>query len=387
MARSSGFTAHPLGSESSSRYIAEVNKIPTVVPVIMSGGAGTRLWPASRADRPKQFLPLVDDRTMVRATLDRLEGLRSDPPLVVANKAHAGLVATELDAAGFDQERMILEPFGRNTAPAAAVAALELTRTGDDPLMLLLPADHVIEDVAAFVEATGHACRLAAGGSLVTFGIIPTQPETGYGYVRTGDPVDEHASRVAEFVEKPDMETARQYLATGTYLWNSGMFVFRCSDYLNALSEFAPDMLAGCRRTMERAHRSHGIWLDADEFATTPADSIDYAVMEHTTNAVVIPLEAGWNDVGSWAALWAIADRDDVGNVTVGDVVLTGTKNSYVRSAKRLVTVAGLEDVVVVETADAVLVTTLDKCQDVKTIVDMLKDQARPEATTTAEED
>jgi len=353
----------------------------------MSGGAGTRLWPASRADRPKQFLPLVDDRTMVRATLDRLEGLQADPPLVVANQAHADLVAAELDAAGFDPERMILEPFGRNTAPAAAVAALELTSTGDDPLMLLLPADHVIDDDAAFVEATGHACQLAAGGNLVTFGIIPTQPETGYGYVRTGDPVDEHARRVAEFVEKPDLETAQGYLSAGNYLWNSGMFVFRCSDYLNALARFAPDMLDGCRRTMDRARRDHGIWLDADEFATTPADSIDYAVMEHTTDAVVIPLQAGWNDVGSWAALWEIADRDDVGNVTVGDVVLTGTKNSYVRSGKRLVTVAGLDSVVVVETADAVLVTTLDNCQDVKTIVDMLKEQARPEATATAEDD
>lgn len=364
-----------------------VSQIPTVVPVVMSGGAGTRLWPASRADRPKQFLPLVDERTMVRATLDRLLRLGAEPPLIVANVAHADLVAAELDAAGFTGERMILEPFGRNTAPAAAVAALELTKAGDDPLLLLLPADHVIKDVAAFIDATKHACRLAAAGNLVTFGVVPTHPETGYGYIRTGDPVDDHATRVAKFVEKPDLETARRYLADGAHLWNSGMFVFRCSDYLGALDRFAPKILEGCKRTIASARRDHGVWLDPDEFAATPADSIDYAVMEHTTDAVVIPLVAGWSDVGSWAALWDIAERDDNGNVTVGDTVLTSTHNSYVRSEHRLVTVAGLDNVVVVETPDSVLVTTLDNCQDVKTIVDMLNEQGRPEATRTVTDD
>lgn len=360
---------------------------PTIIPVLMSGGAGTRLWPASRSDRPKQFLPLVDERTMVRATLDRLGGLDAGPPLVVANVAHADLVATELAAAGFDAARIILEPFGRNTAPAAAVAALELIRDGDDPLMLLLPADHVIEDVASFHDATEHACRLAAGGSLVTFGIVPTHPEIGYGYIRTGDPLDERARRVARFVEKPDLETARTYLSEGNYLWNSGMFVFRCSDYLAALSQFAPELLEGCRRSMAVASREQGIRLDPDEFAATPGDSIDYAVMEHTSDAVVIPLEAGWSDVGSWAALWDIADRDADGNVILGDVIVTGTQNSYVRAEHRLVAVAGLDNVVVIETADAVLVTTIDKCQDVKSIVDKLKKDGRREATTTVHED
>ena len=362
-----------------------VKEALNIVPVIMSGGVGTRLWPASRADRPKQFLPLVDHRTMIGATLDRLDGLDAAMPLVVANETHLALVAAELAAAGLDPQRMILEPFGRNTAPAAAVAAMELTRFGDDPLMLLLPADHVIEDIAAFQLAVRHASRLATNGNLVTFGIVPGQPETGYGYIRTGDIVDGAATRVAEFVEKPDLETAQRYLDDGSYLWNSGIFMFRCSDYLSALAEFAPDMLAGCRTTLAAAKRTNGVLLDAESFAATPANSIDYTVMEHTTKAVVIPLDAGWNDVGSWPALWEIAAADEAGNVVVGDVTTTGTRNSYIRAESRLVTVAGLENVVVVETPDAVLVTSIDSAQSVKTIVDMLKDQDRPEATRSVE--
>ncbi len=358
-----------------------MSELPDVVPVLMSGGAGTRLWPASRSDRPKQFLALVDDRTMIQATLERLDGVDSAMPLIVANQAHASLVATELTRAGFDPARMILEPFGRNTAPAAAVAALELIRNDDDPLMLLLPADHVIEDIPAFHSAVRHACRLAAEGNLVTFGIVPTQPVTGYGYIRTGTAIDDAARQVAEFVEKPDLETAQRYLAEGNYLWNSGMFVFRCSAYLAALAEFAPDMLAGCRATMAAASRDHGVHLDPDSFAATPANSIDYTVMERTSKAVVVPLDAGWSDVGSWTALWDIAARDGDGNAIVGDVTAIDTKNSYIRSDSRLVTVAGLENVVVVETPDAVLVTTIDNGQSVKTIVDMLKEQDRPEAT------
>lgn len=324
---------------------------------------------------------------MIQATLDRLDGLDAAMPLVVANQAHASLVATELNRAGFDPGRMILEPFGRNTAPAAAVAALELTKNGADPLMLLLPADHVIEDIPSFHTAVRHACRLAAGGNLVTFGIVPTQPETGYGYIRTGSPVDNNARQVAEFVEKPDLETARRYLAAGNYLWNSGMFVFRCSDYLGALSEFAPNMLAGCAATVAAADRSHGVHLDPDSFAATPADSIDYTVMERTTKAVVVPLDVGWSDVGSWTALWTIAARDSNGNAVVGDVAIADTRNSYIRADSRLVTVAGLESIVVVETADAVLVTTIDNAQSVRAIVDLLKEQDRPEATRSVQRD
>jgi mannose-1-phosphate guanylyltransferase/mannose-6-phosphate isomerase len=313
--------------------------------------------------------------------LDRLAGLDHGSPLVVANAAHAELVTAELADAGHDPDRMILEPFGRNTAPAATVAALELTRSGDDPLMLLLPADHVIADIPAFHEAVRDGCRLAAAGNLVTFGIVPTRPETGYGYIHTGDPMAGTARRVDRFVEKPDLETASAYLAQGGYLWNSGMFVFRCSKYLEAMEQFAQQILDSCQRTMAAARRNNGIWLDAEEFTATPSDSIDYAVMERTADAVVVPLDAGWSDVGSWAVLWEMADKDDDGNVTIGDVVVTDTKNSYIRTEGKLVTVAGLDNVIVVSTPDAILVTTVDKCQDVKTIVDMLKEQQRPEAT------
>jgi mannose-1-phosphate guanylyltransferase len=324
---------------------------------------------------------------MVQATLDRLTALDTAPPLVVANAAHADLVDAELRAAGIEGGRMILEPFGRNTAPAAAVAAIELTKSGTDPLMLLLPADHVIEDVAAFVTATRHACDLAEAGNLVTFGVVPTYPETGYGYIRTGRPLDDVAFQVAEFVEKPDAETARSYLVGGDFLWNSGMVVFRCSDYLTALGKHAPAMLEGCQRTVAAARFDKGLRLDPDEFAATPADSIDYAVMERTTKAVVVPLDAGWSDVGSWTALWEVSDRDEDGNAIIGDVLATGATNSYIRSEHRLVTVAGLDNIIVVETPDSVLVTTVANSQEVKTIVDMLNKQGRAEATRTKQDD
>ncbi len=357
-----------------------VTEYQHVVPVLMSGGSGTRLWPASRSDRPKQFLPLVDDRTMVRATIDRLDGLDTAPPLIVANATHADLVRAELEGAGYDGDRMILEPVGRNTAPAAAVAALELTRNGDDPLMLLLPADHVIEDEAAFHGATRHACQLAADGRLVTFGIVPDRPETGYGYIRTGAPIDDAALIVAEFVEKPNAATAASYVTSGNYLWNSGMFVFRCSDYLEALGEFAPQIKEGCEMTLDQSKRSGGVYLDSELFAATPSDSIDYAVMEHTTAGAVVPLNAGWNDVGSWTALHAIAARDEAGNVVIGDVTVIESSGSYIRADGRLVTVAGLENAVVIDTPDALLVTTLEGAQLVKDVVDKLQEEGRDEA-------
>lgn len=319
---------------------------------------------------------------MFRATLDRLQDLEAATPLVVANITHAELVAAELSDAGFAPGRVILEPFGRNTAPAAAAAALELTKGGEDPLMLLLPADHVIEDVSAFVSAARYAAGLASSGRLVTFGIVPTHPETGYGYIRVGGPIDEIASTVAEFVEKPNLETARDYLSSGEYLWNSGMFVFRCSDYLAALDEFAPVMLKGCRKAVTAGgDDGNGLYLDPAAFEATPADSIDYAVMEHTANAAVVPLDAGWNDVGSWAALWDVSAKDADGNVTVGDVMTVAAQGSYVSAESRLVTVAGVDNIVVVETADAVLVTSLENAQQVKDVVEKLKEENRSEAT------
>lgn len=352
---------------------------PEIIPVVLSGGAGTRLWPASRSDRPKQFLRLLGQHTMVQATLRRAAALQAGPPLIVANVAQADLVAEELQTAGFDPDRMILEPFGRNTAPAAATAAL-LLRRGGDPLMLLLPADHSIEDVASFVTAARHGCDLAASGYLVTFGIVPTRAETGYGYIRSGEPVGDVGYRVAEFVEKPDAAAAEQYLKDDRYLWNSGMFVFRCSDYLAALDRFAPPMLAACEATMAASPATGRIELDADAFATVPADSIDYAVMEHTDRAALVPMDAGWSDVGSWAAMWDIASKDESGNATSGDVVATGASNCFIRSEHRLVAVAGIDDVVVVETPDAVLVTSRENSQAVKLIVEMLSEANRTEA-------
>lgn len=350
-----------------------------IVPVLLSGGSGTRLWPASRPDRPKQFLPLIGATTMIRATLERLQGLDIDDPIVVANSSHADLVAAELEAAGHDPGRMILEPVGRNTAPAAAMAALSLSADGDDPVMLLLPADHMISDVATFVAAARTGAELAAAGHLVTFGIVPDRAETGYGYIKTAEPADHGAFRVAEFVEKPDAATAERFLAGGRHLWNSGMFLFRSSTYLRELEAHAPDILSACRTAIAAATRNDGIHLDITTFNAVPSDSIDYAVMEHATDAIVLPLDAGWSDVGSWDSVWDASERDDRGNAADGDVIIIDSTNTLARSQNRLVAIVGVEDIIVVETADAVLVTTRARCQDVRSIVAALRDQARPE--------
>ncbi len=349
--------------------------------MLLSGGSGTRLWPVSRRAHPKQLLPLVDERTMLRATLDRVQGLPGiTQPLVVGSVAHADLVAADLREAGFALDRMVLEPIGRNTAPAAAVAALVLAEGGDDPLILLLPADHVIDDGDAFVAVARRGAELAAQGYLVTFGVVPTYPETGYGYIRKGDPLNGDAARVAEFVEKPDTTTAEAYLADGDHLWNSGMFVFRASRYLEELEMREPAIVAACRRAVAAADRSHGILLDATAFRSSPSISIDYAVMEHTDDAVVLPLDFGWSDVGSWSTVWEMGSGDDRGNVIVGDVHARDVTNSYLRSSHRLVAAVGIDDMLVIETADAVLVMPRDRAQDVKDIVEFLRSEGRREA-------
>ena len=320
---------------------------------------------------------------MVRATLDRLAGLDAVDPLVVANHSHADLVAAELAAAGFPADRMILEPVGRNTAPAAAVAALELTRMGTDPLMLLLPADHVIGDEAAFVAAVRHAAQLAAGGKLVTFGIVPTRPETGYGYIRFGDRLAEGVRSVEEFREKPDGATAEAYIASGRYLWNSVMFMFRASVFLTELEAHAPDVLAFARRALADAEVDGKVArLNGEAFTKAPSISIDYAVMEHTASAAVVPIHTGWSDVGSWAALWELGQHDNHGNVVVGDVELVDVQNSYVRSDGRLVAAIGLDNMVIVDSPDATLVVRRDRSQDVKLVVDRLKSEGRSEVDT-----
>ncbi len=356
---------------------------PTIVPVILSGGSGTRLWPLSRRLQPKQFAPLVSHLTMFQETAARLEGMSGvAPPLVVCSRSHGAIAGRQLADIGHPAAAVIMEPIGRNTAPAVAVAALHATGGGDDPLLLILPADHVIRDVGAFRTAVEAGISLAAAGKLVTFGIVPDRPHTGYGYIQRGEAITEGESYlVRRFVEKPDAETAAGYLESGEYSWNSGMFLFRASRFLDELGSHASKMLEGSALAYQRAEeREGGLLLDERSFAATPADSIDYAVMENTSEAVVVPLDAGWSDVGAWPALWEIADADEHGNVAIGDVVTEGTTGSYIRAQTRLVAVVGLDDVVVVETPDAVLVTSRLRAEGVKAVVERLRRDGRPEA-------
>jgi mannose-1-phosphate guanylyltransferase/mannose-6-phosphate isomerase len=352
----------------------------TIVPVILSGGSGTRLWPVSRTSLPKQLLAMVDDRTMLRATIDRLAGIADlGDPLIVCNAQHEFAVAHQVADAGF-VPRLVLEHVGRNTAPAVAAAALALTADGSDPVMLVLPADHVIADEAAFRDAVAAAAGHAAGGRLVTFGIVPTRPETGYGYIEQGADVGHGAYVVDRFVEKPDATTAESYLASGNYLWNSGMFVFGARRYLAELAELEPAMLKATEKALTAGGRDDSVYrLDATTFAACPSSSIDYAVMERTDDAVVVPLAAGWDDVGSWTAVYDIAAKDGAGNAVRGDVVLHDVADSYIRAESRLVAAIGLDGFLVVDTADGLLVAPLDRAQDVKTMVESLRSAGRRE--------
>ncbi|MEO6186446.1 MAG: mannose-1-phosphate guanylyltransferase/mannose-6-phosphate isomerase [Steroidobacteraceae bacterium] len=354
-----------------------------LTPVILSGGAGTRLWPLSRELYPKQLLALVGDRTMLQTTVSRLERLETAPPIVICNEDHRFLVAEQLRVCGQAAAAIILEPTGRNTAPAIALAAHQAMRGGNDPLLLVLPADHVIKDVKAFEAAVLRAKQAAETGLLVTFGIVPDAPETGYGYIRrgkqmAGDNGGWHS--IAAFVEKPDAARAAQFLASGDYYWNSGMFVFRASRYLEELNRFAPDIAASCERAMQAVtHDLDFTRVEVSEFAACRSESIDYAVMEKTDSAAVVPLAAGWSDVGSWGALRAVLPADEHGNVLRGDVVLEGCSGSYVHAESRLVAAIGLEGYVVVETKDAVLVAPLDQVQHLKSLVNRIKQQGRTE--------
>lgn len=360
-----------------------------IIPVILSGGSGSRLWPVSREMYPKQLLPLVGNSTMLQETVLRLRGIcDAAHPILVCNEDHRFMVAEQLRAIGSDASAIMLEPCGRNTAPAVALAALEALATNIDPLLLILPADHVITDVATFQQACLTATAYAQQGKLVTFGITPHAAETGYGYIQKGQqlPASEAAApafSVERFVEKPDLETAAQYLKSGAYLWNSGMFIFAAQKYLDELQKYAPEIVAACRAAYDKAVKDKDfLRLDAEAFALCPGDSIDYAVMEKTADAAVIPLDAGWSDVGSWSALWDIADRDDKGNSSKGDVMLHQSSNCFVSSESRLVAVVGMDNCVIVETPDAVLVADKDQVQEVKHIVNLLKRDNRSEAIT-----
>lgn len=367
-----------------------------IIPVVLSGGSGSRLWPLSRELYPKQLLPLVGNLTMLQETVDRLKGVAElSAPLVVSNDQHRFMVAQQLADINQTAQAIILEPVGRNTAPAVAVAALRAQAGGDDPVLLVLPADHVIADPQALCVAVTAAYPLALEGRLITFGVLPTAPETGYGYIKAGKELcvrskeqrTDHilpitAYHVERFVEKPDRATAEGYLQSGDYYWNSGMFMFKASRYLEELQHFAPAMLAACQESLTKAQSDLDfVRLDSEAFASCPADSIDYAVMEKTDAAAMIPLDAGWSDVGSWSALWEICPKDARHNVTNGDVLLHDVDNSYLHTEDgRLLAVIGMDDVIVVNTVDAVLVTKKERCQEVKDIVALLKRANRDEA-------
>ena len=359
---------------------------PPVVPIILSGGAGSRLWPLSREHHPKQLIALLDEHTLLQATAQRLAAFdHPRAPIVVCNDEHRFMVAEQLRAIGVTPAAILLEPVARSTAPAIAAAALEALaqcNQGEEPILLILPADHVIRGETQFAGAVRAAVREAAAGKLVTFGVPPAYAETGYGYIRAGSPtgVSEEARVVDGFVEKPDADYAAAWVDAGGYYWNSGMFVFGARRYLQELGAHAASIRDAVTTAHEKAVQDLAfLRLDAEAFAESPAVSVDYAVMEHTSNAVVVPLDAGWSDIGSWAALSSLLGRDEDGNTTQGDVVLEGARNTYVFGGERVVAAVGVADCVIVDTADAVLVADKSSVQDVKRVVEQLKSLGRDE--------
>lgn len=352
-----------------------------LLPVIMAGGSGSRLWPMSRTHYPKQFLPLIDNNSMLQNTILRLKGLEHLPASLVCNEEHRFLVAEQLRQCALEHSGIILEPCGRNTAPAVALAALQAVQNYDDPILLVLAADHMIRDTNAFIDSIKHALPLADKGKLVTFGIVPTKPETGYGYIRRGDLLnDTKAYTVDAFVEKPNCFVAQEYLDHGGYYWNSGIFMFKASHYLQELNKFCPNIFEACTLAFANAYRDLDfIRVDKENFIKCPSESIDYAIMEETNNAVVIPLDAGWNDVGAWSSLWEIKAKDEYENVIRGDVLMEGSKRCYINSPERLIAAVGIEDLIIIDTKDALLVAHRDNVQDVKNIVSSLKNSHRKE--------
>lgn len=350
-----------------------------LIPVILSGGSGTRLWPMSRALYPKQLMALVGEESLLQQTVRRARrAAPASAPVVVCNHEHRFQVAEQLRALDIDDARILLEPCARNTAPAIALAALEALSREDDPVLLVLPSDHRLTNVSAFADAVATGLEHVASGALVTFGIRPDRPATGYGYILAES---EGVARVGRFTEKPELSVARQYLENGLCYWNSGMFLFGARAYLGALSRFAPEILAASRAAFEGIEQDLDfLRIPEETFAACPGDSIDYAVMEKTDRAVVVPLNGGWSDVGSWETLWEVEDKDAGGNVTVGDVFNHDSSGCYLRAESRLVGVVGLTDCVVVETADAVLVAPRKRSGEIKHLVDRLKAGERGEA-------
>lgn len=360
-----------------------------IQPVVLSGGSGTRLWPLSREKYPKQLLPLVDEDSLLQATVRRVDGIAGAQvasTMIVCNEEYRFVIAEQLRLMGRSGP-ILLEPFGRNTAPALTLAAIAAGRNGDDPILLVMPADHVILDKGVFQAAVLQGARLADSGAVVTFGITPDSPETGYGYIQTGDAFGTDAFSIKRFVEKPDVATAKAYLESGDYLWNSGLFMMRASVWLKSIEVCRSDILLACRKAWD-AGSVDGDFLrvDREAFGKCPSDSIDYAVMERIAvggntlpDGVVIPLNAGWSDIGAWDALWDVLPKDDAGNVAQGDVLMHDCRDTLAMSSGRLVACIGVRDLVVVETPDAILVAHKEKTQDVKKIVDRLKQDGRGE--------
>ncbi|KFI09648.1 mannose-1-phosphate guanylyltransferase/mannose-6-phosphate isomerase [Vibrio coralliilyticus] len=352
-----------------------------ILPVVMAGGSGSRLWPMSRTHFPKQFLSLTGEASMLQETINRLKGLEHLPSCLICNQEHRFLVAEQLNQMNIPHGGIILEPVGRNTAPAVALAAFKAIQAGDDPLLLVLAADHLIKDTEAFQRSVEEATSLANEGYLVTFGIVPTAAETGYGYIKRGQG---HAGSLAfdvnSFVEKPDLETAKNYLKEGSYYWNSGMFMFKASKFLSELKLFRPDIYKVAERSLAGASVDLDfIRIPEKEFSQCPDDSIDYAVMEKTQRAKVVPMDAGWSDVGAWSSLWEVAEKDESGNVLSSDVISINSKNNYVLAPKRLVATIGVSDLVIVDTEDALLVAKRDEVQKNKAVVNQLKSLNRSE--------
>lgn len=362
-------------------------RVTQLQPVILSGGSGTRLWPLSRRAYPKQFLALVDDVTLLQSTAGRLDDLGDEvdvnPPLIVCNEAHRFLVAEQLRANDHAARNILLEPIGRNTAPALTLAALDVR--DEDPVLIVMPADHVVRDVAAFSRAVTAGLAHAAEGKVVTFGIVPDSPHTGFGYIRSGTKVDGDAHALQGFVEKPDRETAEDYVASGDYFWNAGIFVLKASRWLALIEDFRPDILAAVKQAYESGQRDLDfLRVDQAAFAASPSDSIDYAVMEPLSQrpgeCLVVPLDAGWSDIGAWAALWEVSPQDEAGNACHGDVMAVDAHDNLLHAQHRIVAAVGVRDLVVVETSDAVLVAHKSQAQKVKRITERLDAEGRNES-------
>lgn len=354
-----------------------------ITPVILSGGSGTRLWPLSRKQYPKQYLPLAGDNTMLQETILRLNGLDNlADPIIVCNADHRFLVAEQCQQIDIQNPTILLEPVGRNTAPAIAAAALQSLRDAEDSTLLVLSADHVIQDVEAFHQAINITRNQAQKGKLVTFGIVPTDANTGYGYIKASKNNADGAYKVEEFVEKPDLKTAQTYLEQGNYLWNSGMFMFQASVLISELSTLSPGIVNSVNNAINNATQDLDfIRLDKQAFESSQSDSIDYALMEKSDNVVVVPLDAQWNDIGAWSALYDIGTKDSQGNVIKGDVITQGTTNTYINADHHMVAAIGVDNLIIIDTPDATFIATQDKAQEVKSIVESLQASGRCESS------